>query len=685
MYESLNFSKLDKIVFIFLLVGFFTLFLYENVNAGESDVWRTCRVTGGDYYPGQTKTMDSVYYCCCDGDGTASWGSESCSVEKCSGGGETYFEDTIDSDCFYQDSNSICRSSDYYDDCTADPECNGILAGAETIECGYGSLNRIDNCSLSCTIEDGSCESSCTDYTGNTTCDEKYPGDSCGVNKLCDSECGCVCDVDSVDYTGDSSCDGKYTGEECDTNRECDSECKCTSIYVYYEESCSSLGSSECQARSDCCWSSAWNVCKGNGEWCCHDEAAGTDYYYSCPNDALDCYECVSGSWVDRCEDGTVSYDSSCDDKFVDPSYGDNTCSGGTCDTSCSCIGPDLAVDDVWQTDNTIYYMITNDGEEDAGPFDSILYVDSMGVSTDSLDALSAGSTSERSFDYEWGCSDDSDIVEVCADYENSIPETDEDNNCLEEEWPCPCTCELWEDVDCGLGGCSEEQMNQTRDCSPDGCDIESRCMDASYSDWSSYGCGADCGMEGRCNWDEQCQKMIDSYGCGDTSYQCVRDDSCMKYEYTFYNKWNLISSPMVNVDSVMLDECGAANSKFYHYDAATGKWNVDTVGITSLEPGNSYFFYASGNCDVVIAGRGEIYNDDVELSSGWNDVGAPTSIMDSSAVEALKDRCSNCGDQGSAGSCDSMVVKWYDPIAQKYTTATTLEPGKGYKVQCVS
>jgi hypothetical protein len=42
---------------------------------------------------------------------------------------------------------------------------------------------------------------------------------------------------------------------------------------------------------------------------------------------------------------------------------------------------------------------------------------------------------------------------------------------------PPPCTCNAWVNDACGAGGCSANQMHQTRTCNPAGCDTESQCV----------------------------------------------------------------------------------------------------------------------------------------------------------------------------------------------------------------
>jgi len=124
--------------------------------------------------------------------------------------------------------------------------------------------------------------------------------------------------------------------------------------------SCSSLSQSECRARTDCCWSPFWEICRGTGESCCHDIAcqvhksdpscAGGDCCYSCPNDVLDCYVCSPASpqkdewgWVNKCETGEINYgvqypyDTSCKGKQIGDSCDSDGITDAHCTSFCSC------------------------------------------------------------------------------------------------------------------------------------------------------------------------------------------------------------------------------------------------------------------------------------------------------------------------------------------------------------
>jgi PGF-pre-PGF domain-containing protein len=61
----------------------------------------------------------------------------------------------------------------------------------------------------------------------------------------------------------------------------------------------------------------------------------------------------------------------------------------------------------------------------------------------------------------------------VCG---NGICETGEDyTNCPAD---CPCSCTSWSNVSCGISPCKQNEMKQTRTCTPSKCDLEERCIE---------------------------------------------------------------------------------------------------------------------------------------------------------------------------------------------------------------
>jgi subtilisin family serine protease len=106
---------------------------------------------------------------------------------------------------------------------------------------------------------------------------------------------------------------------------------------------------------------------------------------------------------------------------------------------------PDLIISDIQTSGNTISYSIKNQGNANAGSSYSNLWVDGTYKTNDYLSSLTAGSSSNRAFSYSWTCSGSSDIIQVCADANNYIVESNENNNCLTKTFTCPvCTCTAW-------------------------------------------------------------------------------------------------------------------------------------------------------------------------------------------------------------------------------------------------
>jgi hypothetical protein len=152
---------------------------------------------------------------------------------------------------------------------------------------------------------------------------------------------------------------------------------------------------------------------------------------------------------------------------------------------------------------------------------------------------------------------------------------------------------------------------------------------------------------------------------------------------------WNLLSVPYWSVSSVQPpDDCGVDTGNFYFYNAATGKWDVKTVGIRSFKGATSYWFYSTKYCNVNVTASDKVVPSDITLSKGekgdaeWNHVGAPEGGM---TLDALHNaQCLNC----AGNKCDptKMKVLYYDTAAGQFKDATELtdEDGRGYRVQCI-
>jgi subtilisin family serine protease len=143
---------------------------------------------------------------------------------------------------------------------------------------------------------------------------------------------------------------------------------------------------------------------------------------------------------------------------------------------------PDLIINDIQASGNTISYTIKNQGNANAGSSYSNLYVDSNYIKNDYLSSLTAGSSANRTFSYSWTCSGTSDSIKVCADANNNIFESNENNNCLTKTFTCPapptCTCTGWintGDLCTGMvNGC---YYKYTRTCTPSNCGQQSKCV----------------------------------------------------------------------------------------------------------------------------------------------------------------------------------------------------------------
>lgn len=107
------------------------------------------------------------------------------------------------------------------------------------------------------------------------------------------------------------------------------------------------------------------------------------------------------------------------------------------------CKLPDLVITDIWIVKvggkTRIYYNITNIGTQKALPSYCNLTIDGVFEERDRVSALHPGRSSTERFNlYEWICTPLNDtIITVCADYENSITECIEHNNCRTEIWSC--------------------------------------------------------------------------------------------------------------------------------------------------------------------------------------------------------------------------------------------------------
>lgn len=129
----------------------------------------------------------------------------------------------------------------------------------------------------------------------------------------------------------------------------------------------------------------------------------------------------------------------------------DNTCNtmhnwndDGThgCTYSCPAEKPDLIITDVWNEDGTICYQIRNIGNATAqkGHY-TALSINGEPRVNDLVDVeLGPKERLNRCFNYQWECTSLKDTLEICADREDFIAESNEKNNCRVETWKCDTT-----------------------------------------------------------------------------------------------------------------------------------------------------------------------------------------------------------------------------------------------------
>jgi len=99
---------------------------------------------------------------------------------------------------------------------------------------------------------------------------------------------------------------------------------------------------------------------------------------------------------------------------------------------------PDLVIEDIVRSGNTINYSIKNQGDATAGPSTSTLRVDGTPVANSNVGSLAPGGSQTLSFvSYPYTCSGVNDGIVVEADTGNTVVESLEVNNSRSETWGC--------------------------------------------------------------------------------------------------------------------------------------------------------------------------------------------------------------------------------------------------------
>jgi hypothetical protein len=128
---------------------------------------------------------------------------------------------------------------------------------------------------------------------------------------------------------------------------------------------------------------------------------------------------------------------------------------------------PDLIIEDVWQSGNTIYYKIKNQGAVSAGATTSALVVDGVVKGFDAVGSLAVGASSTESFAYSYACSGASDTIVVHADKDNVVAENNEGNNAFSKTWSCPEKTVTLNTISAEDGGVQKEGATYTRYAGP--------------------------------------------------------------------------------------------------------------------------------------------------------------------------------------------------------------------------
>jgi subtilase family serine protease len=98
---------------------------------------------------------------------------------------------------------------------------------------------------------------------------------------------------------------------------------------------------------------------------------------------------------------------------------------------------PDLIVEDITRSGDTISYTIRNQGDGNAAASITALVVDGVVKANDPVDPLAAGASRNESFTFTYECSLPNDTIAVRADKDDVLTESDEGNNELSESWIC--------------------------------------------------------------------------------------------------------------------------------------------------------------------------------------------------------------------------------------------------------
>lgn len=597
--------------------------LSRTAPGASAATWKSCP---GDYSYGGGYTYDP-------GDGTPSTVYHCCGqYATCVGAGENYLLDTFTGTsgwsttfCSFADSTT-CGASPT-SGCTGAAECAGKTKDTSLSVCSYSNTNKIDRCSSTCALEDGACESSCSGYTGSAECDGKYTGDSCGTgSKTCDNSCVCSGGKTLSMHSSPSSVDADGSSSSTITASTSDSA---SGKYVSLSTTRGHLSSSSCTTGSSgSCSVTITSTSVGTatitGDSSGYSSATASVYFRSTET------TCTPDGCNNVCPSGCgVSQDPDC------------ACqnNNGCCPSGCAYSNDN---DCPQQTCNLLTATVTAD------------------CAGGSSSACEAGETIAMSGTYTGDCSAAT-FFQIDAN---------DGSGCVLEYSVPPAAISGVSDSSITLSSGSVTDASWTVPTIPSAC--KGKTVSASAAAlWT--------GAPDTGTWIDGAGGVSGSFTFASGS---TGGGSCPCEAFTLSMKpgWNLISLPYSYVDSVTSDTCGATDGNFYTYDAAAGKWDVQTVGIASLKKATSYWFRAGGYCSVTVQASGDVGANDIAFSRNeWNDLGAPKGGMN--LAEIANAKCNNC----VSGKCTSMNVLYYDTAAGQFKTAVgALEEGVGYRVQCL-
>ena len=93
--------------------------------------------------------------------------------------------------------------------------------------------------------------------------------------------------------------------------------------------------------------------------------------------------------------------------------------------------GPDLVITNIWTEDDKIHYTIANQGDADAPRSFTGVYINGRYTARGTAGSLAPGEARDEEIKrYKWTCPDHLVEIKVCADYQDRIDESNEDNNC---------------------------------------------------------------------------------------------------------------------------------------------------------------------------------------------------------------------------------------------------------------